>query len=61
MDLEWFFLLKDGGFKIIGYIVEYKEEGKEEWERVVKVFNKEMYSECGLSSYFDIYLFLFMF
>lgn len=34
VDLEWTPPLKDGGSRVTGYIVEYKEEGKEEWERV---------------------------
>lgn len=34
VDLEWAPPAKDGGSKITGYIVEYKEEGKEEWEKV---------------------------
>lgn len=32
--LEWIPPLKDGGSKIIGYVVEYKEEGQEEWKKV---------------------------
>lgn len=34
VDLEWTPPSKDGGSKITGYVVEYKEEGKEEWEKV---------------------------
>lgn len=34
MDLEWIPPLKDGGSKIIGYWVEYKEEGTEAWVKV---------------------------
>lgn len=34
--LEWIPPLIDGGSKITGYFVEYKEEGKEEWEKVLK-------------------------
>jgi hypothetical protein len=37
VDLEWSPPLKDGGSKVTGYIVEYKEEGKEEWEKVDKI------------------------
>lgn len=36
VDLEWIPPLIDGGSKITGYFVEYKEEGKEEWEKVPK-------------------------
>lgn len=35
VDLEWIPPLIDGGSKITGYFVEYKEEGKEEWEKVL--------------------------
>jgi len=34
VDLEWIPPLVDGGSKITGYFVEYKEEGQEEWEKV---------------------------
>ncbi len=34
VDLEWIPPLIDGGSKITGYFVEYKEEGQEEWEKV---------------------------
>lgn len=44
-DLEWSPPLKDGGSKVTGYIVEYKEEGKEEWEKVGKLGTKEMHYE----------------
>ncbi|KAJ8352204.1 hypothetical protein SKAU_G00236800 [Synaphobranchus kaupii] len=33
VDVEWIPPLKDGGSKIIGYILEFKEEGKEQWEK----------------------------
>lgn len=33
-DLEWIPPLKDGGSKIMGYYVEYKEEGTETWVKV---------------------------
>ncbi|KAJ8416941.1 hypothetical protein AAFF_G00328190 [Aldrovandia affinis] len=33
VDVEWIPPLNDGGSKILGYFVEYKEEGKEEWEK----------------------------
>lgn len=36
VELEWIPPLIDGGSKVTGYFVEYKEEGKEEWEKVVK-------------------------
>lgn len=39
VDLEWSPPLKDGGSKVTGYIVEYKEEGKEEWEQVLNTWN----------------------
>lgn len=35
MDLEWIPPLKDGGSKILGYLVEYKEEGTETWVKVI--------------------------
>ncbi len=34
VDLEWIAPLKDGGSKILGYWVEYKEEGTEAWVKV---------------------------
>ncbi len=34
VDLEWIPPLKDGGSKILGYWVEYKEEGTETWVKV---------------------------
>lgn len=34
VDLEWIPPLKDGGSKIVGYWVEYKEEGTEAWVKV---------------------------
>uniref|UniRef100_A0AAR2LL69 Fibronectin type-III domain-containing protein n=1 Tax=Pygocentrus nattereri TaxID=42514 RepID=A0AAR2LL69_PYGNA len=34
VDLEWIPPLKDGGSKIMGYYVEYKEEGTDAWVRV---------------------------
>lgn len=34
MDLQWIPPLKDGGSKILGYWVEYKEEGTEAWVKV---------------------------
>lgn len=34
VDLEWIPPLKDGGSKILGYWVEYKEEGTEAWVKV---------------------------
>lgn len=34
VDLEWIPPLIDGGSKVTGYFVEYKEEGQEEWEKV---------------------------
>lgn len=40
-DLEWTPPLKDGGSKVTGYIVEYKEEGKEEWEKVTNTWRYE--------------------
>lgn len=40
VDLEWIPPLKDGGSKIIGYWVEFKEEGTEAW---VKVLAHESY------------------
>lgn len=45
VDLEWSPPLKDGGSKVTGYIVEFKEEGKEEWEKVAKTFIEEMCHE----------------
>lgn len=36
MDLEWIPPLKDGGSKILGYLVEYKEEGTETWVKVIE-------------------------
>lgn len=37
MDLEWIPPLKDGGSKILGYWVEYKEEETEAWLKVMEV------------------------
>lgn len=37
VDLEWAPPLKDGGSKVTGYIVEYKEEGTEAWVKVSKM------------------------
>lgn len=37
MDLEWIPPLKDGGSKILGYWVEYKEEETEAWLKVIEV------------------------
>jgi len=34
VDLEWIPPLKDGGSRIMGYWVEYKEEGTEAWVKV---------------------------
>eukprot|EP00061_Rhincodon_typus_P019022 g48455.t1 len=34
VDLEWAPPKKDGGSRITGYFVEFKEEGKEDWEKV---------------------------
>ena len=34
VDLVWIPPLKDGGSKIMGYYVEYKEEGTEAWVKV---------------------------
>ena len=34
MDLTWIPPLKDGGSRIMGYWVEYKEEGTEAWVKV---------------------------
>lgn len=34
VDLEWIPPLKDGGSKILGYWVEYKEEDTEAWVKV---------------------------
>ena len=34
VDLHWIPPLKDGGSKILGYWVEYKEEGTEAWVKV---------------------------
>lgn len=45
VDLEWSPPLKDGGSKVTGYIVEFKEEGKEEWEKVAKMFIEEMFHD----------------
>jgi len=37
VDLDWIPPLKDGGSKILGYWVEYKEEGTEAWVKVRQV------------------------
>lgn len=37
VDLEWIPPLKDGGSKILGYWVEYKEEGTEAWVKVTGI------------------------
>lgn len=42
VDLEWTPPLKDGGSKVTGYIVEYKEEGKEEWVKVGQMVLSEV-------------------
>lgn len=34
VDLHWIPPLKDGGSKIMGYWVEFKEEGTEAWVKV---------------------------
>uniref|UniRef100_A0A4W3IYH8 Fibronectin type-III domain-containing protein n=1 Tax=Callorhinchus milii TaxID=7868 RepID=A0A4W3IYH8_CALMI len=38
-DVEWDPPTKDGGSRITGYFVEFKEEGKEEWEKVSVIDN----------------------
>lgn len=58
VDLEWIPPLVDGGSKITGYFVEYKEEGKEEWEKVFNLYMKGiLYINC-LSVYVHIFTFV---
>ena len=55
-DLEWSPPLKDGGSRVTGYIVEYKEEGKEEWEKVAKLGIMEIHCNLNLYSYSQSHL-----
>lgn len=37
VDLEWKLLIKDGGFEIIGYVIEFKFSIRGNWIKVVNV------------------------
>lgn len=51
MDLEWIPPLKDGGSKIIGYWVEFKEEGTEAWVKVRGNMSSDIISQSVESNF----------